>query len=180
MNINLNLSQDYSGPGALDFICFTKILKICSLVHVGALFQEHHCSGIFSLEYAHLNNGNGNVCFKRQKAVSAVTRHCASVCCIDNIIDIFRERRDSVSFDQSLRLARGVLQQRRTFIQLPIKVPTKFRSFNSPLGFEIFDHKIISDCEQMVQFSYSLPECHIIIPTACLRMFSGIKYEDEN
>ena len=38
----------------------------------------------------------------------------------------------------------------------PIKVPTKFRSFNSPLGFEIFDHKIISDCEQMVQFSYSL------------------------
>ena len=40
----------------------------------------------------------------------------------------------------------------------PIKVPTKFRSFNSPLGFEIFDHKIISDCEQMVQFSYSLPE----------------------
>ena len=23
-------------------------------------------------------------------------------------------------------------------------------------------------------------QCHIIIPTACLRMFSGIKYEDEN
>ena len=98
---------------------------------MGALFKEHHCSDIFSLEYAHLNNGNGNVCFKRQKAVSAVTRHCASVCCIDNIIDniidIFRERRDSASFDPSLRLARGVSQQRRSFIQLPIKVPTKFR-----------------------------------------------------
>ena len=79
-----------------------------------------------------------------------------------NLMEILRKSRISIIIQMKRRLTRKLTKRMNRKIMLMKRSRFYSETFSS-LSFQTWPW-----------------QCHIIIPTACLRMFSGIKYEDEN